>query len=273
MNILKIKKQATIIYKQNKKQIIPQFFLVGYVSLLAQYLQSGLFSFFVSLFLSPVAHGYVICSMKCVDDERVQLSYQDAVIGFTDFVRLAPVYLAKKFIIILCMIICALPLLFIGYFQFSLFSLEWVEIIGSAMIYADFLIPHFELVPSLMHNVAILLVILVCAFVYLYMSTLLTPLPYIVEEDDFSWNEALITSVKLMKGHIISYFMLYMTFIIRRIFYWGITGTVLLVVGGMNEILFLLCMVGSLFFYIDVYKGRYEISKYLFVKEMRGMLK
>ena len=64
MDIKKIKKESNLIYLKYRKQIIPEFFFVGYVSLLAQYLQSGLFSFFVSLFLCTVGQGYVKCAMK-----------------------------------------------------------------------------------------------------------------------------------------------------------------------------------------------------------------
>ena len=59
MNIIDIKKKADELYKKNKEQIIPHFFFVGYMSLLAQYLQSGLFSFFVAIFMCSMSHGYV----------------------------------------------------------------------------------------------------------------------------------------------------------------------------------------------------------------------
>lgn len=59
MSILEIKQKADQLYKQNKEQMIPHFFFVGYISILAQYLQSGLFSFFVAIFLCSMSHGYV----------------------------------------------------------------------------------------------------------------------------------------------------------------------------------------------------------------------
>ena len=75
MNIRGIKQQANHIYLKYRQQIIPEFFYVGYVGLLAQYLQSGLFSFFVSLFLSPIAHGYVKCVMKLTDEDHARIDY------------------------------------------------------------------------------------------------------------------------------------------------------------------------------------------------------
>ena len=51
MDIHVIKQQSNQVYQKYKKQVIPEFFYVGYVGILAQYLRSGIFSFFVSLFL------------------------------------------------------------------------------------------------------------------------------------------------------------------------------------------------------------------------------
>lgn len=90
MSIRGIKNKADGIYMKYRKQIIPEFFYVGYVGLLAQYLRSGLFSFFVSLFLCPIAHGYVKCAMKLVDDEHPLIDYHQSMIGIIEFPRVAP---------------------------------------------------------------------------------------------------------------------------------------------------------------------------------------
>ena len=47
MNLKGIKNQSDEIYLKYKKQIIPEFFYVGYLGLLAQYIQKAFFSLLV----------------------------------------------------------------------------------------------------------------------------------------------------------------------------------------------------------------------------------
>ena len=88
--------------------------------------------------------------------------------------------------------------------------------------------------------------------------------------EEFSWSECIQYSIQLMKGNMFKFIQLYIGYILRHALYWSVTGLVLLFVGTINEILMLFCMVTSLFFYIGVFKGRFEIAKYLFYKEIRG---
>ena len=96
------------------------------------------------------------------------------------------------------------------------------------------------------------------------------PVPYVMELEEFSWSECIHYSIRLMKYHIIDYIRLYLLYILRHAFYWMITGCIVLWIGHLNDILMLFCIVTSLFLYIEVFKGRFEIAKYLFYKEMRN---
>lgn len=270
MDIKKIKKESHQIYLQYRKQIIPEFFFIGYVSLLAQYLQSGLFSFFVSLFLCPVGHGYVKCSMKLVDEEHAFIDYRDSMIGIIDFVRVAPAYLMRKAIILLLTIICGIPILFFLKNELPTLSLEWISSLGNAFIQTELLIPDFQMVLLIVTNVPILINLIICSIVYLLLTALLTPMPYIMEQEEFSWIESLSYSIRLMKGKIIQFIHLYIDYFIRHISYIFVAGMIIFIIGRISEILMLFCMIFSLIFYIDVFKGRFELAKYLFYKEIRG---
>ena len=70
MSIRGIKNKADGIYMKYRKQIIPEFFYVGYVGLLAQYLRSGLFSFFVSLFYVLSHMDMYENAYEVMDDEH-----------------------------------------------------------------------------------------------------------------------------------------------------------------------------------------------------------
>lgn len=270
MDIKNIKRQSNQIYLKYRKQIIPEFFFIGYVSLLAQYLQSGLFSFFVSLFLCPIGHGYVKCSMKMVDEDNAIINYQDSMIGIIDFVRVAPAYLMRKAVILLATMICGLPILFYVKANVSSISLEWLSSLGNAFIQTEFLLPNFETSLHLFENIVILLDFTLCIVVYLFLNGLLAPVPYIMEQEEFSWSESLLYSIELMHGHMLSLFQLYLQYFLRYAFYGIAVGLIIMLVGRLNEILMLFCMVFSLIFYIEVFKGRVEIAKYLFYKEIRG---
>ncbi len=268
MDITKIKRKANSLYIKYKSQIIPQFFYVGYITLLAQYLQSGLFSFFVSLFLSPIGHGYVKCTMKLVDEEHPQLDYHDSMIGIFDFARVLPAYFMRKFVIFFVTLLFALPLLLKFYHYSPEFSVEWFSFLGEMFIQMDLFIPDFAIMALFFKSGWVVFNIIVCTSVYLLLSAFLMPVPYIMQSEDFSWSECIQYSFQLMKGHIIDCIKLYFSYFIRNIAYWFLTGTIIIVIGRVNDILMLFCFVYSLLIYIDIVKGRFEIAKYLFYKEM-----
>ncbi len=270
MDIKKIKKESNQIYLKYRKQIIPEFFFVGYVSLLAQYLQSGLFSFFVSLFLCTVGHGYVKCAMKLVDEDNVLLNYHDSMIGIMEFARVAPAYLMRKAVILFLTIICGIPMTFYFKNNLTFLSLDWISSLGNAFIQTELLIPDFEIILMVITHVPILINLFFCIMIYMLLTALLTPVPYIMEQEEFSWNESLLCSIRLMKGKVLQFVHLYIYYLIRHIFYFIVAGLIILFVGKINEILMLFCMIVSLILYIDVFKGRFELAKYLFYKEIRG---
>lgn len=270
MDIKKIKKESNQIYLKYRKQIIPEFFFVGYVSLLAQYLQSGLFSFFVSLFLCTVGHGYVKCAMKLVDEDNVLLNYRDSMIGIMEFARVAPAYLMRKAVILFLTIICGIPMTFYFKNNLTFLSLDWISSLGNAFIQTELLIPDFEIILMVITHVPILINLFFCIMIYMLLTALLTPVPYIMEQEEFSWNESLLCSIRLMKGKVLQFVHLYIYYLIRHIFYFIVAGLIILFVGKINEILMLFCMIVSLILYIDVFKGRFELAKYLFYKEIRG---
>ena len=267
MNIWGIKKQANEVYKYYRKMIIPEFFFIGYMSLLAQYLHSGLFSFFVSLFLCPMAHGYVVCSIKLVDYQK-NIDYHDSLIGLTHFTRVSPTYFIRKALTLGITLIVALPSLYSIHEYIPEISLEWFASLGNAFIQTDFFIPNFYDISKILDQSLLMANICLCIVVYLLLTAIFMPMPYIMELDDFSWSECLQTSLWLMKGKIIAFFKLYLLFVFRHVSYWILVGTGLLMIGIHNEVLMLLWMVASLFIYIDLYKGRFEIAKYLFYKEL-----
>lgn len=269
MTLREMKKKSNQVYKENRESILSEYFLVGYVSLLAQYLRDGFFSFFVSLFLSPLSHGYVKHSIRLIDEEKPILSYKDSLIGILNFPRVAPVYLVKKGFVTIMMMICAIPTLSIIRDKFSTVSWELVGELGNMLLQSDFLVPQLAKVTIILNNVGILLNIGLCALVYLVISGLLMGVPYIMELEDYSWSESFVLSVKMMKGHIFQYFGLCLSYSLRYMTYWLITGFLLLSIGSLNEFCMLFCMVGSLFLYIEIFRARFELSKYLFYKEIK----
>lgn len=103
----------------------------------------------------------------------------------------------------------------------------------------------------------------------MYLSALFMPVPYVMELEEFSCVECISYSLRLMKGHMIDYINLYISYFLRYVIYLIIIE-LLLIIGSLNSVINLLVMVGSLFIYIHIFKGRYEISKYLFYKIIRG---
>lgn len=270
MNLKGIKNQSDEIYIKYKKQIIPEFFYVGYLGLLAQYIQKAFFSLFVSLFLCSISHGYVKSAMTLVDEENPKLTYKQSMVGILEFPRVAPIYIMKKVMTLLITFIVSIPMLNCIGKTLSLLSFDGLSSLGNAFIQTEFFIPYFNQYLKIFQDPLVFINCLVLFVVYLYLTALFLPVPYIMEQEEFSWLESFQYSFSLMKGHFLHFFKLYLFYFLRHVFYWGVTGVALMLLGDVNECLKLFCFVFSLFLYIDVFKGRFEIAKYLFYKEIRG---
>ncbi len=268
MSIVEMKMKAEQLYRKNKEQLVPHFFFVGYISLLAQYLQSGFFSFFVSLFLCSIAHGYVICSMKVVNEEKPLLSLDDSLIGITHFTRVFPVYFIRKLLIVFLLALSVLPTLLNFTFNQSLFSWDWIVSTGNTLIHTELFIPNLQLILPLFQNAPLTVNIILSIFLYLLLIILSSFMPYIIEEDDYSWIEALARSCKMVKGQLKPLLFMYFLYLPRYLCYWIVSGFIATILGNINEVLMLLCLVVSLFMYIELVKGRFEIAKYLLYKEL-----
>lgn len=267
MNTLEIKKKADKLYKKNKDQVVPHFFFVGYISILAQYLQSGLFSFFVAIFLCSMSHGYVKCAIKIVNEEKPELTTNDSMIGILEFTRVFSVYFIRKIIIVVIIGLSMLPSLLSFTYITPLFTLKWIAEAGNTLIQTELFIPNKEIILPLMQNTPLVVNALLSGTLYLLLNSLLSFMPYIMEEDEFSWSEALHKSFHIMKGRLMRMVHLYLSYGFRYLTYWLVTALIAIVIGSINEVLMLICLVFSLFFYIDVVKGRIEIAKYLLYKE------
>lgn len=267
MDIIEIKKKADELYIKNKDQMIPHFFFVGYISLLAQYLQSGFFSFFVSLFLCSMSHGYVKCAMKIANQEETELTIDDSMVGILEFTRVFPVYFIRKLLIIVIIGLSILPTILSFTYISPLFTWDWISYAGNSLIQAELFIPNKDIILPLMQNIPLFTNLVLSSILYLLLNAFFSFMPYLMEEEEFSWNEALIKSFKMMKGRLWRMLHLYLIYAPRFIFYWFFVGMIALLLGNVNEVLLLICLVTSLFVYIDVIKGRIEIAKYLLYKD------
>lgn len=270
MNIKDIYKRSNSIYLKNRKIAIPEFFYVGYISLLAHYLQSGLFSFFVSIFLSPIAQGYVRCAMKYVNDEDAKIFYKDPMIGIIDFTRVAPIYFVKKILYLLITLVIWAPAIhfnLIGkYFELSMDTLSRI---GDTFIQTEFYIPNLTSLEFFVSKPLILVLLIINVLIFLFINALFFSVPYIIEEKDYSWLESIHISYQITKGHMLAIYQLYFAYFLRILFYWVVAFMMMNFIGYRNELLLLLSMVLSLLLYIDLFKGRFEIAKYLFYLEIR----
>lgn len=267
MNNFIIKIKANQLYIKNREQMIPHFFFVGYISILAQYLNSGLFSFFVALFMCSMTHGYVKCAMKCVNDDKSELTINESLVGLFEFARVFPVYFVRKLIIVGITVLSMLPTLLSFTYIKPIFTWEWIAEAGNTLIQTELFIPNQEILLPLLQNMPLVVNLILTGILYLLVNSFLSFLPYIMEEDDYSWYEAVIKSYKLMKGRLLRVFHLNILYASRYIFYWFFSGSIVIVIGSINELLMLVCLVFSLFLYIDVVKGRIEIAKYLLYRE------
>ena len=262
-------KQANQLYRKYFKQIIPHFFFVGYISLLAQYLHNGIFSFLVAIFLCSIVHGYAKCAMKVVDESEPTLTLNDSLIGIKQFIRYFPTYFVRKLITIIVVIIIILPISLNYTINIPMFTLEWLDYVANNLIQMELFVLDMDLFVPLFQNIGLIVNLISGIIAFVIMTILYNFIPYILEEDEYSWMEAMSKSFYLVKNNFRKIFRFYMFYLLPLVIYIVWSGIIYSFMFSGNDIMMLLGLVVLLFAYILIFKGRFEIGKYLLYKEVK----
>lgn len=276
MNITKIKNRAEELLQVSKPQVIRICTIMMLIELIPS-LFSGSDNAFISMiyFIASIVflafhHGYVVTSLKVARNNSEALSDDDSFVGFTRFKDLFPTYFISGLIMfaVVFVVIFILIFVFAGLFGALASSMSGVvlnAILDQGNPYA--LIYYLvQIAPSF---IFVFLLIVIIIVVVIYMVNAFTfAMPYLLEQYNMRTGTALKESISFIKGHVLDYIKLELSFI-------GWMIVVLIIQSILVEFLAFIPVIGSLIAIaisslvgIYLYYPKYIVSKAIFFEEI-----
>ena len=201
ISILQIKRKADMFTRNYFRKIYLIFLFVNMINVFIQLIPSGIISIALSFFTVTLTHAYTVVSMKMIHSEADQISFKDSFAGYYSFMKVFPAYLMKKITLTCISVIIVLPafLLINNKLQLSLSDfINWMRlfIVGGFESSLNWIFEEFALNSILLVTSATISAIVTTVFSYGFALV-----PYLLESYDIAWNEALLKSWQLMKGH------------------------------------------------------------------------
>lgn len=276
MNIKNIKNRAEELLLTSKPQIIRICTIMMLVGLLPSLFSNSnnflmtLINYVLTILFLCFGHGYIVSSLKVVRNNAQSLSDDDAFVGLTRFKDLFSTYFISGLIMFVAMffVIFVLMFLFIGLFgaAFSgVSSIVFNSLVSQNDPYA-LLGYMMTAVPSLFLVVLLMsLLIIVCMFV---VETMTFAMPYLLEQYHMSGGVALKESVSFIKGHILDYIKLELSFVgwvILIVFIQSILTNLLAFIPVLGHLI-AIAIAGLASIYL--YYPKYILSRAIFFEEI-----
>ena len=202
MNVNSIRRRAIELSRHNFRLLVPSFYLINCVTLIAQYSSSGLIMIAIELLLVTLVHGFIYMSLILIHEKRNDFSINEIFIGIFHFAKYFPSYIVRKLLILIPTFVLLVPM-FLEVTRLNNIPLytvidQFVYLFLSKTVRYDF----FAIIG--IQNISFVMVtfLVLALIVGVYLSGLFLLVPYIVEDYDYAWNEALIKSTRMMKGHV-----------------------------------------------------------------------
>ena len=269
MHIGNIRKRVNQIFSDHYRLLLPAFYLINCVTLLAQLSSSGAIAFIIEMALVTLSHGFIHISLMMVHEDVDHLRLKDIFIGVFQFPKYFPAYIIRKVILVGTLMLCMVPVI---YSIYHMAGSQFYEVLD-ALIYLLFsnalridaildFIQHYT-------NITTIIFLVIGVLVNLYLSVLFILVPCIVEDYDYAWNEALSKSVRMMNGHIKEFIQLWVTFIPSYFVYLWISVFMLSFCQFIPVIGYSLYLVASMLAKIGCYQVRFYQAVALFYVELR----
>lgn len=267
MDLLAIRHKANQLAIKHAVKIIPIYVFVELILLLVMMVSNEIVSILLSLFSVTITHAYVVLCLKAIDEEDFNTK-EVALVGFKGYSRLFPSYFMRKLMINLVSILLVLPTILLiqaktGFLLGDL--MNWLQIIVVSGI------EDLSALPSMVEYLTSPLVFIsfiIASLVASIISYGLALIPYLVEKQDIAWNEAIMKSWKMMKGHKKELFTLRLSYFPQMLLIYIMIS---FLTGLLSFSLYISTFVGlvlSIYLPIIFYQPHLEMANALFYKEL-----
>ena len=267
MDLLNIRKQANRLAVKNAMKIVPIYVFVELILFSLILVSNQMLSIVLSLFFSTLSHAYVVISLKAVEDQSIIIK-KDAIVGITGYSRLVPSYFMRKLVVNIISIFLLLPTIFLIQRQSGFMLgdvLNWIQMIVVSGI--EELTSFSSIYQYLVTPLAIFSFI-VASVVSSIVSFGLALMPYLVEKQDISWNEAMVKSWRMMDGHKKELFTLRLSYLGQMLLIFVITQLVSSLLSFNLFLSTFSTVMLSIYLPIMLYQPHLEIATALFYKEL-----
>ena len=267
MDLIKIRKNANRLALKNAVKLIPIFVFVELILLVLMFISNQIVSILLSLLFSTITHAYVTSSLKAIKDEEISFKV-DAFVGIRGYTYLFPSYIMRKLVINVISIVLLIPTLYLIYSKTTFVSsdlLNWIQFIvvsGVEDLYS------FSTIYPYMTSLVVIISFVVAVVFATILSFGLSMVPYLVEEQDISWYEAMMKSWRMMTGHKKELFILRLSYLPQTLL---VLATIRIVASVLSFSLYLSTfstLVLSVYLPIILYQAHLEIANALFYKEL-----
>lgn len=213
--------QASQYTRRNFSRLIYIYLTVELMLLIVDLIANQLVAILLGVALVTFPHAYTVVSLRMTAQPAQEVSYVHTFVGLRYFAKLFPAYIMRKICLNLISFLILLPALLLIRFRsgFALGELMvWLRMIivsGINDLFGLVIVVDYLTSPILIISLAI------AAIVSTMTSYGLAMMPYLVEEYEISWNEAMIKSWRMMQGHKRDLLLLRLYYFPRMIFiYW-----------------------------------------------------
>lgn len=254
--------------RANLKRLLPIYLLIELVLLGINMISRQVIAIVLGVSMVTISHAYVVTALKIVDHQENDISFRDTFVGFREFVKLFPSYIMRKVSLNFLSFLILLPNVIFIRFQsgFSLVEfLDWVRIIVVNGIDDP---ASLSIVQGYLTSLPLVITLFLADVITTICSYGLALMPYLVEEYDISWNEAMMKSWKMMKGQK-RYLLMLRIFYLPRILLVYVLMLVVISIFSFSQFLATLFSLSiSLYIGLLIYLPQVEIATCLFYKEL-----
>lgn len=273
MDLEVIRKKTEQLYQKNYQLLIPSFYLINCVNLLVQILSSGTVAMIVGLLTAPLVQGFIHMSLMLIHQEVDDFGLKDIFIGIFQFAKYFPSYVVRNIIIVLTSLFSTLPAFVLIYMQ----NTDQMYHTFDSFLYLIFTSGlNFERINDVLqacNSPLTFIFFLVGLFVYAHLTIIFIFVPCIVEDYDYAWNEALVQSVKMMKGHVKEFIYFWISLLPNYLVYLLFSLLAMLVCQWIPVFGSSIYLVISLLGLISIYQIRFYQGVALFYIEVRDEIK
>lgn len=217
MNIRNIKKVADQYARQHFSKIMYIVLFVEIVLLSIQMVSNQIIAILLGIASVTITHAYTVFSLKIVKDESEKISFKDSVVGITDFARLFPTYIMRKVSLNILSIAILLPAIVFVRFKTGFALGEFLDWMRMIVVSGVDDLSGIQGVTQYLSNEMMVLSLFVSMVITAMVSYGFAMVPYLVEEYDISWYEAMMKSWVMMRGHKKELFFLELLYVPRTI--------------------------------------------------------